>query len=223
MQTLRRFGLEDNTLVIFTADQGLAGGHGGFWGMGDHTRPLTAFDWTTWVPLIYRHPGRVNAGQRNERLTSSLDLLPTVASYAGLELPANLPGRDLTPWLEGRTVEWDDTVFFEFENVRSIRTTEWKYIERIYQQPDELYDLRKDPGERLNLAGRPAHASVQAELRKRMYAFFDRYANPKWDLWKGGKSKADLITARFFGIPNPYRPAAYAPGPGEGRASGNLR
>lgn len=217
METLRRLGVLDNTLIVFTADQGMAGGHSGFWGMGDHSRPLTGFDWNTWVPLIYRHPRRIAAGRRSDRLTSSLDLLPTVAEYLGLAAPAGLPGRSLVPLLEGRQAEWDDTVYFEFENVRSVRTPEWKYIERIYQQPNELYDLRKDPGERLNLAGRADLATVQQDLRKKLYAFFDRHADPKWDLWKGGRSKIDLITARFFGIENPYRPASYLPGPGEGK------
>lgn len=55
LATLKRLGLDENTLVIFTADQGLAGGHSGFWGMGDHTRPLTAFDWTMHVPLVFRN------------------------------------------------------------------------------------------------------------------------------------------------------------------------
>ena len=64
MAALKANKLDDDTLVIFTADQGLAGGQNGFWGMGDHTRPLTAFDWTTHVPLIYRYPGHIRAGQR---------------------------------------------------------------------------------------------------------------------------------------------------------------
>ena len=79
MATLKANKLDDNTLVIFTADQGLAGGQNGFWGMGDHTRPLSAFDWTTHVPLIYRHPGHIRAGQRSDILVSNYDFLPTRA------------------------------------------------------------------------------------------------------------------------------------------------
>ncbi|MBM3738389.1 MAG: DUF4976 domain-containing protein [Acidobacteria bacterium] len=209
MDTLRRHNLDDNTLVIFVADQGLAGGHSGFWGMGDHTRPLTGFDWTTWIPLIFRHPRRIAKGQRSDLLVSTYDVYPTLAHYLGMQsrLPSKpeLPGRNFAPLLEGRSVTWDNTVYFEFENVRSIRTTEWKYIERIHQQPNELYDLRKDPGERMNLVERPEHAQTRDGLRKRMQAFFARYPDPKWDLWKGGRSKSDIITADLFGIENPYR------------------
>jgi arylsulfatase A-like enzyme len=209
VDTLARLGLEDDTLVIFVGDQGLAGGHSGFWGMGDHTRPLTAFDWTTWIPLILRHPRRMTKGHRSDLLVSTYDVFPSLMHYLGLErqLPAKpeLPGRNFAPVLEGKPVQWENTVYFEFENVRSIRTAEWKYIERIHQQPNELYDLRRDPGERMNLITRPEHAQTAAGLRDRLHRFFDRYSDPKWNLWKGGKSKADLITAELFGIENPYR------------------
>ncbi len=206
--TLKRNGLDDDTFVIFIGDQGLAGGHSGFWGMGDHTRPLTAFDWTTWIPFVARHPKGIPGGRRLDSLVSTYDVFPSLASYLGLESelpsPPRLPGRDFSPALKGRTMSWDDTVFFEFENVRSIRAAEWKYIERIHESPNELYHLKSDPGERLNLYGRPEHRQTQESLRARLHEFFARYADPKWDLWKGGKSKANLITADLFGIRNPY-------------------
>ena len=68
----------------------------------------------------------------------------------------------------------------------------------------------------MNLFGVPEHAAVERQLRKQLYAFFNRYAEPRWDLWKGGASKTDLITEKFFGIKNPYRPSSYTPKPGEG-------
>ncbi|HLV00346.1 MAG TPA: sulfatase-like hydrolase/transferase [Acidobacteriota bacterium] len=206
LETLQRLQLDRNTLVIFMADQGLAGGHSGFWGMGDHTRPLTAFDWTLWIPMIFYHPDRIAAGQHSDLLVSNYDVLPTLLDYLGLEskMPTRppLPGRNFAPTLEGRSQDWNDEVFIEFENVRAIRTSEWKYIERIHQRPNELYNLKTDPGERLNLYGDPDLASVQEELKKRLHDFFSRYAEPDWDLWKGGKSKSDLITGDLFGIPS---------------------
>jgi arylsulfatase A-like enzyme len=59
LETLDKLGLAENTLVIFTADQGWAGGQQGIWGMGDHTRPLHAFDGTMHIPLIFRHPAKI--------------------------------------------------------------------------------------------------------------------------------------------------------------------
>ncbi|MGC3971290.1 MAG: sulfatase-like hydrolase/transferase [Pirellulales bacterium] len=93
MSALTDAQLDARTLVVFTADQGLAGGQGGFWGMGDHTRPLSAFDWTMHIPLIFRRPGHVAANVRSDALVSNYDFLPTV--LAALDLPdVSTAGRD---------------------------------------------------------------------------------------------------------------------------------
>jgi arylsulfatase A-like enzyme len=197
LAALKEHGLDDNTLVVFTGDQGLAGGHSGFWGMGDHTRPLTCYDWTMHVPLIWRHPGRIPAGRRRDLLVSNYDFLPTVLDYLGLkdkqaDTPAS-PGRSYAAALRDGPVAWEDVVFFEFENVRAVRTDRWKHIVRFPDGPDELYDLRADPGERTNLVDRDMHAGERAALRKRLNDFFARHADPKYDLWRGGRSKASRL------------------------------
>lgn len=204
MDTLEREGLGENTLLMFTADQGLAGGQSGFWGMGDHTRPLTAFDWTMSVPLLARHHGAIAPGGTSDLMVDTCDLLPTMLDHLGLagRIPSRppLPGRSFAPVLAGRPLEWDNTTYFEFENVRAIRTPEWKYIERTRQRPNELYHVANDAGERLNLSGEERVAEVERGLRERLHAFYDRYADPRWDLWKGGGSKSGLLTAELFGI-----------------------
>jgi arylsulfatase A-like enzyme len=202
MRTLKRLGLDDETLVILTADQGWAGGQNGLWGMGDHTRPLHAFDSTMRIPLILRHPGTIPSDHQSDFMVSNYDLLPTVLSYLGLasEVPNDPrpPGRDYSAALKGKTLLWDDVIFYEFENVRAVRTAEWKYIERYADGPHELYDLKNDPNERFNLFGQPKQAKTQKKLRVRLYGFFNRYADPKYDLWHGGRSKTHLLTAKAF-------------------------
>lgn len=201
LETLERLKLADNTLVVFTADQGLAGGQSGIWGMGDHTRPLSAFDSTMHVPLIVRHPGKIPAGKRSNLLLSNYDLYPTILDYLGLagKLPAapKLPGHSLAKTWRGGSQPWDEMVFFEFENVRAVRTPEWKYIQRFGQPPNELYRLTTDPGERKNLIDVPAHAAKLAELRARLKQHFDVYVDPRYDLWHGGRSKAKLLSSVF--------------------------
>jgi arylsulfatase A-like enzyme len=197
MATLKAQGLDENTLVVFTGDQGLAGGQSGFWGMGDHTRPLTGYDWTMHVPLIWRHPGRVSAGKRSDLLVSNYDFLPSVLDYLGLkdkqaaEPPS--PGRSYAAALRGKPAGWENVMFFDFENVRAVRTDRWKLITRFPDGPDELYDLKADPGERANLIDQGAHAATRKELRKRLNEFFARYADPKYDLSRGGQSKASRL------------------------------
>lgn len=198
LDALKRLDLENDTLVIFTADQGLTGGENGFWGMGDHTRPLTAYDWTMHVPLIYRLPGRILAGKRSDALLSNYDLLPTVLDLVDLKdktpISPPLPGASYADILRGRPSERKGPVFFEFENTRAIRTTDWKYIERFPDGPNELYDLARDPHERENLVDQPAQREVQAKLRGELHAFFDKYADPKYDLSRQGKSKSLLLS-----------------------------
>ena len=201
METLKTLGLDEDTLVIFAGDQGWAGGQNGIWGMGDHTRPLHAFDSTMRVPLIFRHRDTISPGGESDLMVSNYDLMPSVLGYLSLtnEIPSKpeLPGRDYSPVLRGKDpdMEWDNVVFYEFENVRAIRAAEWKYIERHPDGPHELYDLRSDPGERFNLYGQPKQTDIQKELQTRLYQFFNRYADPKYDLWHGGKSKTHLLTS----------------------------
>jgi arylsulfatase A-like enzyme len=200
LDTLQKHHLEEKTLVLFTADQGWGGGQHGIWGMGDHTRPLHAFDETMHVPLIYRHLGQIPAGQQSELLVSNYDMFPTVLEY--LDLKAQLteqplrPGHSYAGALRGKPVACENRVFYEFENTRAVRTPGWKYIERFRNGPNELYDLGQDPGERKNLIGEPAGVEQRARFQKMLEEFFRRYADPRYDLWHGGKSKAPLLVFR---------------------------
>ena len=203
LQTLDELGLAENTLVVYAADQGWMGGQNGLWGMGDHTRPLTAFDWTMSIPLILRHPGQIPAGKSTDHVVANYDLYRTLLNHLGLadKLPEQppRPGRDLLPLVRGESINWRDEMYYEFENVRAVRTEAWKYIERFKQQPNELYDLKRDPEELNNLVDDPQLAGQRAELKAKLDAFYDRYADPQWDLWRGGKSKTGLMTVELFG------------------------
>lgn len=205
LQTLDELQLDENTLVVFTADQGHAGGQQGIWGMGDHTRPLHGFDPTTHIPMIWRWPGHIPAGETCDLMVSNYDFLPTVLSLIGLgpqmpEQPLS-PGRDFSPALRGESIEWDNVIFYEFENLRMIRTEDWKLVRRFPKGPDELYHLAADPDESHNLVGLPQHAEKETELDQRLGAFFEKYADPKYDLWHGGRSKSLLLTMPERRIP----------------------
>src|SRR5262249_801647 len=112
------------------------------------------------------------------------------------ELPAKppTPGRSFTKHLQGRAGIWENVVYYEFENTRAIRTDDWKYIRRIPEGPNELYDFRTDPQQKHNAIDKVKHAAMQGELRRRLEAFFDRYAEPRYDLWRDGTSQTPLLT-----------------------------
>lgn len=205
MDTLKRLGLDKNTLVIFTADQGLCGGHHGMWGMADHSRPLHTFDETMHIPMMYRHPAGIPAGKMSDLMVSNYDLMPTLLSYVGLgdRIPdePKLPGRDYSAALRGERIDWDNAIYYEFENTRMIRTADWKYTRRFPDGPDELYDLKNDPGERRNLAGQAEYADIQKQLGRRLETFFESYVDPKYDLWRGGRSKSPRVDVNLANPP----------------------
>ena len=192
LDTLDELGLSNDTLVIYTSDQGLCGGHHGTWGMGDHSRPLHTYEETIHIPLIFRHPGKIPAGITCGHRTCTYDFMPSMLNYLGMNdhIPSDSPGRSYASPLCGQTIDWDNTIFHEFENARMIRTDQWKYTWRYPKGPDELYDMTSDPGERHNLVGNPRVESTIQELRTQLDTFFTQYADPEFDLWKGGRSKA---------------------------------
>jgi|GEM_PF-28728 len=203
METLKRLDLDEDTLVVYTADQGAVAGHAGFWGMGDHTRPLHARDGTMSIPMIFRWPGAIPAGRTEDALVSNYDFMPSLLGLLDLPMPTQpvlSPGRDFSSALRGRELTgWQDEMFYEFENVRAIRTLDWKYVERLGEEPNfELYDLKADPDELNNLSATKRHKEHKEELAKRLHDWFAKNADPKWDLWKGGKSKSRIGTAPQF-------------------------
>jgi arylsulfatase A-like enzyme len=196
MATLKRHGLDDNTLVAYAADQGLMGGQNGMWGMGDHFRPIAAHELMMQIPLIFRHPGQIPAGRTNNFIVSNYDFLPSVLSYLSLgdKMPhkPKSPGRDFSAVLRGQNIPWDNVMYYEMETVRAVRTDDWKYVARFPNGPFELYDMKKDPMERSNLFGQPKTDSTRTELSQRLDAFFEQYADPQYNIWRGGRSKAKL-------------------------------
>lgn len=194
MAALKRLGLDENTLVVYSADQGWMGGQNGIWGMGDHTRPIGAFELMMQIPLIFRQPGKIPAGQTSDLLVSNYDFLPSLLGYLGLgrKMPGASvsPGRDFSPVLRGEKITWENVILYEMESCRAIRAERWKYVTRFPSGPFELYDMQSDPHERFNLYGQPGTESIRAELAARLDGFFAKYADPQYDIWKGGRSKA---------------------------------
>jgi len=201
MTALKRLGLDDNTLVIYTADQGWMGGQNGLWGMGDHTRPVSGFEQMMQIPLVFRHPGGIPKGQASDLIVSNYDFMPTVLNYLGLgsNMPqaSKSPGRDFSRVLRGEAVPWENIMFYEFETLRAVRAERWKYVARVPDGPFELYDMQNDPHERVNLYGQPGMDAVRDEMAQRLTAFFAEYVDPQYDIWRGGRSKA----RRFTGTP----------------------
>ena len=154
LETLARHGLTENTLVLFSSDNGpwFQGSPGAFRGRKNET-----FDGGMRVPLIARWPGRVQAGLVSDEMGMNLDLFTTLLSAAGAKVPGDRPidGMDLLPVLAGQKKSPHEALFFyQGAELQAIRVGRWKYHRRhrvlVYpfgKQGPWLFDLENDPNE----------------------------------------------------------------------------
>ena len=188
---LESHGLRENTLVIFSSDNGMNMGHHGIWGKGNGTFPMNMYDTSVKVPVLFSQPGTLPHNVKNDDLLSHYDIFPTLLETLGFENPyaARLPGRSFAGLLRGETawsreevvVQTPGAVYDEYGPVRMIRTREWKYIHRYPYGPHELYDLVNDPGEETNRISDPGVARQVTEMKARLQEWFLRYADPRLD------------------------------------------
>ncbi len=195
---LKETGQLENTLVVYTADQGFA--------MGEHglRMKIAPYDASYRSPFIAAMPGTVAAGKSCAYTPNAPDVVATFFALAGVAPPADLHGRDLLPLLKDPSVKWPYPVLYEHtghdfgDDVAKVLKTApqqaiyqkvpwytavvqggWKYIRYLQPGvPDELYDLKGDPEELKNLAGDAKHAEKLAELRRAMVEELKRTSAP---------------------------------------------
>lgn len=186
LQKLESMGLRENTLVIFTADQGWNAGHHGVWGKGNGTWPFNMYEESIHVPMIWNHPGRIKAGLTPSPMISSYDFFPTILDYLGVPAPEDPKrfGRSYAPFLRGATPRWSNRLYFEYSYVRAIRTENLKYVQRTKEWPSEFYDLEADPRETTNRIDDPKHRREIESLKTDLARFFERNGAPPIESWR---------------------------------------
>ena len=165
--------LAENTIVVYTSDNGMFMGEHGFYDKRLMLEPSIR------VPMLMRWPGRIEAGRvDDEHMVLNIDVAPTLLELAGLTPPDWMQGESWKPILEGKTTDWREDFLYEWYEYpavhcarkhHGVRTQRWKLI-HFWQEPDEwaLYDLRNDPGETDNLVDEPRYADVVARLKRRI-------------------------------------------------------
>ena len=183
---LQRTKRYDNTLIIFTADQGWNAGQHGVWGKGNGTIPFNMFEQSIHVPMIWHHAARLPTAKTLNPMVSSYDFLPTLLDYLGIEAPRDPKrvGHSYAGFLRGETPQWKNRLYFEYCYVRGVRTENLKYIERTAEWPSELYDLEADPGEKRNLIDENSYAKRLRSLRADLAGFFERTGAPPIEDWR---------------------------------------
>jgi len=168
---LKDLGIAENTIIIFTSDNGhLFGDHGlhGKWVM---------YEESIRVPLIIYDPRLPKSLQSSRRaeMVLNIDMAPTILEMAGLPIPNDVQGRSLTAVLRKTAKSWRSEFFYEhafradgnLAHVEGIRTHRWKYTRYVNTDPvfEELFDLKQDPHEENNLAHDPAYKPQRDKLR----------------------------------------------------------
>ena len=166
LRELLDLGLDDNTVVVFTSDNGALTRDG-----GGSNGPLRASKGTTWeggqrVPCIVRWPGRIPAGQVVSDVANAMDLYPTIANWCGVDVPGDrtLDGRNLGPLLNGGDGPCERPFFYILGgNIEAVRVGRWKlHVRKWNDERVRLYDLNADVGERADVVDK--HPDVVTRL-----------------------------------------------------------
>ena len=176
-KALMEAGVAENTVIVFTSDNGhFLGEHGfgGKWHM--HEESIR-------VPCIIYDPRlpKTKRGKKREETVLNIDMAPTMLNMAGIPVPESMQGQSLMPLVAGKKPAWRNQWFYEhiyehggaIEPCTGIRNTRWKYIRYYKQRPEyeQLFDLQSDPGETKNLAGIKKYDNILRKFRKRELAY----------------------------------------------------
>jgi len=173
LEYLDKSGLAENTIVVYTSDQGFF--------LGDHNwyDKRFMYEESLKMPFLVRWPKRIKAGSVNKDMVLNVDFAPTLMAAAGLATPADMQGRSFLPVLEGKTpADWRQSMYYRYYHYPmhhrvqphyGVRTHEHKLIYFNKLDQWELYDLKKDPEELKNVYSDPAYADQVKKLKAELY------------------------------------------------------
>ncbi len=170
LNALRELGLENDTIVAYTADHGEMLGEHGLW------QKFVFYEPSVGVPLLFRVPGVTPAAGRCATPVSLVQALPALLELCGIPVPSGLDGESLVDSLRKPGRRKDTTVFSEYNlttpNAKyMVRYGDLKYIYYV-NDIDQLFNLREDPHEMMNLAGLPRYKKTVEDMRARLFAWY---------------------------------------------------
>ncbi|EDY83265.1 sulfatase, putative [Verrucomicrobiia bacterium DG1235] len=172
-EQLEAMGELDNTIVIYTSDQGFFLGEHGYYDK------RFMYEESLQIPLLVRYPKMIEAGSVRDEIVTNLDFAETMLDLAGVKVPSGMQGESLVPLLKGKKRKgWRDAMYYHFyeypgyhyvKRHYGIRTERYKLI-RFYHDIEawELYDLDEDPQELNNLYGSDGYEKLTKRLKKRL-------------------------------------------------------
>jgi len=206
LDELKKQGIEDETLVIYLGDQGYL--------LGEHKRfeKHTMWEESIKAPLVIQTGSHFNNGVTLDHLTQFIDVVPTILDLLGMPPMKDAMGKSFVPALKGKKDEYNEYVFAEFleDNKAMVSTKEWKYIFTSGKHDlgqgyatgfppqgvlHRLYDLKNDPGETTNVAGKIENQMILKKMQKQMIRTFLQ-THPKAKEFKSNLSTDEILT--FF-------------------------
>lgn len=182
---LEQSGLAENTVVVYSSDQGFFLGENGWFDK------RWMYEESARVPLLVRWPGVVEAGLQNSDLVQNLDFAQTFLDAAGVEAPAKMQGQSLVPLLRGGSAaagaDWREALYYRYYEFpiwhhvyphEGVRTERYKLIRYYTLGQWELFDLAVDPGELESVYGDPGYAEVQKRLKRKLRQLRRQYDVP---------------------------------------------
>ncbi|KAA3610529.1 MAG: DUF4976 domain-containing protein [Calditrichaeota bacterium] len=167
-------GLTENTLIIYTSDQGFYLGEHGWYDK------RFMYEESFGMPLLIQYPKEIAANTVNNEMAINLDFCPTILDYAGVEIPADVQGKSIRPLLKNEKPDhWRQEIYYHYyeyphgwHDVKKhygVRTKKYKLLQ-FYDELEatELYDLEKDPNELKNVNGDPQYAQIQKDLETKL-------------------------------------------------------
>ncbi|KAF0095099.1 MAG: sulfatase [Puniceicoccaceae bacterium 5H] len=182
MDTLDELGLADNTIVVYTSDQGFFLGEHGWYDK------RFMYEESLQIPLIFRYPEGIQSGQVEDRFALNLDFAQTLLDFAGIPAPDDMQGRSLKPILEGDPIAlWRRSMYYHYyeypgwhfvKRHYGVRSERFKLI-HYYHDIDawELYDLQEDPHEMHNVYDDPAYAGVRETMHQELTRLQQQYGD----------------------------------------------
>lgn len=205
LNTLNDLELEKNTIVVFTSDHGYNLGHNGIWHKGNGHWILTEnpeytenipegqrpnmYDHSLRIPVVVKWPNKIKPGTIIESSADVLDWYPTLSAMANVSIPDSIlvRGRNLTPILMGqRPKNWNNDVFGQYSthhqsrtHMRMYRTEDWKLImDYLNPNRNELYDLKNDPKEKINLYYKKEYQKTALFLEAKLRDYMQKIDDP---------------------------------------------
>lgn len=198
-QVLKDLGEYDNTLIVFSSDQGIAIGSHGLMGKQN------LYEHSMGVPLIFAGPG-IPKGKRVDAFAYLFDVFPTLCALTGVPVPPGLDGISLAPVIRGEQEAVRDSIFLAYRDVqRAVRQGPWKLIRYPQVDKTQLFNLAEDPAETKDLAADAAYAGKVAELLQIMEQQQTRYGDRQ--PLRAPSPQEAAVTLDFFAQSHPKQGA----------------